>query len=60
LAYKVMEETIEVGAYGLGPPIDVWQITQMGTKNLTHEETGALVAAAQSLREREIALLASI
>lgn len=59
-AYKVIEETIEVGAYGLGPPIDVWQITQVGIKDLAPEETAALVAAAQSLREREIALLTSI
>ncbi len=60
LAYKVIEETIEVGAYGLGPPIDLWQITQDGVKNLAPGETEALAAAAQSLREREIALLTSI
>ena len=57
LAYKVMEETIEVGAYGLGPPIDVWQVSAPGVKNLSGEETAALAAAARALREREIQLL---
>jgi 20S proteasome alpha/beta subunit len=57
LAYKVMEETIEVGAYGLGPPIDVWQITAEGVKNLSKEETAHLAETAHSLREMEIQLL---
>ncbi len=57
LAYKVIEETIEVGAYGLGPPIDVWQITQARVKQLKGEELAALRAAAHELREREIKLL---
>jgi proteasome beta subunit len=35
LAYKVIEETIEVGAYGLGPPIDLWQVA---TGNLAAAE----------------------
>jgi proteasome beta subunit len=57
LAYKVIEETIEVGAYGLGPPIDVWQISGAGVKNLLENETGVLAKAARRLREREIELL---
>jgi proteasome beta subunit len=59
LAYKVIEETIEVGAYGLGPPIDVWQITQAGVKRLAGEELVNLATAAHDLREREIQLLIS-
>jgi len=59
LAYKVIEEAIEVGAYGLGPPIDVWQITREGVKNLSENETEALAEAARQLREREIELLVS-
>lgn len=59
LAYKVIEETIEVGAYGLGPPIDVWQITLEGVKQLTKEELAALSTAAHELREREVQLLIS-
>jgi proteasome beta subunit len=59
LAYKVIEETIEVGAYGLGPPIDVWQVTREEVKNLSATETEALAEAARDLREREIDLLMS-
>lgn len=57
LAYKVIEETIDVGAYGLGPPIDVWQITREGVKNFGEEETAALMEAAHTLRRQEIELL---
>ncbi|MCL0102626.1 hypothetical protein M1N93_01535 [Dehalococcoidia bacterium] len=57
LAYKVIEEAIEVGAYGLGPPIDVWQITQQGIKNLPDAEIAALEDASRTLREAEIQLL---
>lgn len=57
LAYKVIEETIEVGAYGLGPPIDLWQITREGLKQLATEELADLAAAAHELREREIQML---
>ncbi len=57
LAYKVMEEAIAVDAYGLGQPIDVWQLSQAGVKNLSEEEITALAEAAGSLREAEIQLL---
>lgn len=57
LAYKVMEEAIAVDAYGLGPPIDVWQITATGIRNLSEAEKEGLMAAAQKLREAEIRLL---
>ncbi len=57
LAYKVMEEAIAVDAYGLGPPIDVWQITETGVKNLSEPEKDELAAAAKKLREAEIGLL---
>jgi|UniRef100_A0A7C5AK63 20S proteasome alpha/beta subunit len=57
LAYKVMEEAVSVDAYGLGPPIDLWEITAEGARNLTEGEITALMAAAQALRQREIMLL---
>jgi 20S proteasome alpha/beta subunit len=57
LAYKVIEEAIEVGAYGLGPPIDVWEVTPAELKQLTAGELAALAAAAHELREQEIQLL---
>jgi proteasome beta subunit len=59
LAYKVMEEAIAVDAYGLGPPIDVWQITETAVKNLSEPEKEALAEAAKKLREAEIGLLLS-
>lgn len=56
-AYKVIEENIAVGAYGLGQPIDVWQITRAGVKQLAKEHLTDLAVAAHELREREIQLL---
>lgn len=59
LAYKVMEEAIAVDAYGLGPPIDVWQIGADGVRGLSEEEIALLADAAVKLREAEIGLLLS-
>lgn len=57
LAYKVMEEAIAVDAYGLGPPIDVWQLAGDGTKNLDEAEIAALAEAAKKVRDDEIHVL---
>ena len=57
LAFKIIEEAIEVGAYGLGPPIDIWQIAQDKLKNLNEEEVSALADLSQGLRETELKLL---
>ncbi len=57
LAYKVMEEAIAVDAYGLGPPIDLWQISQMAVNNLVDTEISGLAEAARTLRDAEIQLL---
>jgi proteasome beta subunit len=57
LAYKVMEEAIAVDAYGLGPPIDVWRITEAGARNLSEAEKEVLTEAARKLREAEVNLL---
>jgi len=54
LAYKVLEESIEVGSWGLGFPIDIWQISEQGIKNLSEDEIAALADASRSLREAEI------
>lgn len=54
LVFKVIEEAIEVGAYGLGSPIDVWQITKEGEKNLESEEVSGLEDLSRGLREAEI------
>jgi 20S proteasome alpha/beta subunit len=47
LAYRIIKDAIEIGAYGLGEPIDIWtmKITQNGNleiRNLTKEEIMAL------------------
>ncbi len=57
LAYKVLEEAIAVGAYGLGPPIDIWQINNDGIKQLNDSEKAALEDASRALREAEVRLL---
>jgi len=57
LAVKVIEEAIEVGSYGVGPPICVWQITQAGAVCLDEEKMSLLGDTAQQLRDMEISLL---
>ena len=57
LAYKVMEEAIEIGAYGLGPPIDIWEVGPNGVKQASEEEVIALKDTARLLREREVEML---
>jgi hypothetical protein len=59
LAYKVLEEAIDVGAYGLGPPIDIWKISNSGIKQLNDSEKAALEDASRTLRQYEIELLMS-
>ncbi|MDP2924430.1 MAG: hypothetical protein Q8O30_12065 [Candidatus Omnitrophota bacterium] len=54
LAYKVLEESIEVGSWGLGPPIDIWQVSETGIKNLNEDEIAKLADASKVLREIEI------
>lgn len=42
VAYRVIREAIEIGAYGLGWPIDIWTITKEEAKEVTLEELMAL------------------
>jgi 20S proteasome alpha/beta subunit len=56
LAYKVLEESIETGSWGLGYPIDIWNINKDGVKVLSDEEIAALQDASRGLREAEINL----
>lgn len=57
LALKVIEEAIEVGAYGLGPPIALWHVTEKAVWPLEDAKIAALQDAARQLRESEISLL---
>jgi len=54
LAYKVIEEAIAVGAFGLGHPIDIWQVSQEGIKNLNTYEISRLEDLSLVLRGIEI------
>ncbi len=57
LAYKAIEEAIEVGAYGLGLPIDIWQISKPGVKNLNIQEIEKIKNDCCALRNLEIKML---
>lgn len=57
LAFKVIEEAIEVGAYGLGAPIDIWQITKSGAKQLSKEEMEEIKRTCETIRDSEIGTL---
>ena len=46
-----------MGAYGLGHPIDLWELTAAGAKQINDEERQALGDAAYALREKEVELL---
>lgn len=53
VAYRVIKEAIEIGAYGLGEPIDIWTITEEGCKRLNNEEIMALEDTTNSWKETE-------
>jgi len=42
LAYRVLRDSIDVGAYGLGHPIDIWTISDDGVKRKSIVEINAL------------------
>jgi len=56
LAFKVIEEVIHVVSVGVGPPIDIWQLTANEIKNLDEAEITALEDASHGLREAELKL----
>jgi hypothetical protein len=57
LAYKVIEEAIQVGSYGPGGPVDIWEVGPEGVQHASDGEIEALNDAASLLREREVAML---
>ena len=55
LAYKTIEEAIAVGAYGLGPPIDIWVVDDCGTRRLDKDtDIPALEDTVKGIREKEL------
>lgn len=59
LAFKVIDETIQVGAYGLDYPIDIWLVRDKGLARLEQPELEMLAAATETLRTKEIRQLRS-
>lgn len=57
LAYKVIEEAIQVGSYGLGPPIDIWEVNSDVMKQANESEIAALEDSAHLLRDSEVRIL---
>lgn len=55
VAYRVIRETIEIGAFGLGEPIDIWTLNKENgeVKQLTKEEIMALHDAYLTWRSME-------
>jgi 20S proteasome alpha/beta subunit len=60
LAFKVIDETIQVGAYGLDYPIDIWLIREEGLARLEEKELLLLAEATDTLRKKEIRLLRQV
>lgn len=57
LVFKVIEEAIEVGSWGMGRPIDIWDVSALGVHHCTKEEIAGLEDAARVLRTAEVDLL---
>ena len=57
LAYKVLEESIDVGSWGLNFPIDIWLMNETCAKSLDEDEMAALEDSSKALREAEVKLL---
>jgi 20S proteasome alpha/beta subunit len=61
IAYRVIKEAIEIGAYGLGGPIDIWSLDKKGQiKNATPEEIMALHDSYLSWKEAESELFKTL
>lgn len=56
LAFKVIEEVIDVVSVGVGPPIDIWQLTSNEIKNLNEAEITAMEDTSHGFREAELEL----
>ena len=60
LAFKVIDETIQVGSYGLDYPIDIWLIRETGLGRLEQAEMLMLAEATETLRQKEVRLLQQV
>jgi len=60
LAYRTIEDAINIGAYGLGEPIDLWIVDKDGIKQKSKSEMMGLREACISLREIESTIFGEI
>lgn len=62
VAFRIIKEAIEIGAYGLGEPIDIWALNKKDgiIEQITKEEIMALNDACLSWKETESAILGRI
>jgi len=60
VAYRVIKEAIEIWAYGLGEPIDIWVITEQGIKRVSEEELMGLEDTYNLWKETERATFEKI
>ena len=59
LAVKTIEEVIQVGAYGLGPPIQAFELTRSHLREIPETEIQYLSDEAEIIREQERVLLST-
>jgi 20S proteasome alpha/beta subunit len=60
IAYRILDDAIEIAAYGLGHPINVWAITANGeVHKLDDDKLDALKQSSELWRQREREALAS-
>lgn len=57
LTYKVIQEAIQVGAYGLGEPIDMWIVREKGRYQLDSKTLALIDDLAETVRRAEVELL---
>jgi 20S proteasome alpha/beta subunit len=60
IAYRVLKEAMEVGAYGLGEPIDIWVISKQGVRRLKRGELEALEDTYSAWRRVEMEIFERI
>ncbi len=60
VAYRVIKEAIEIGAYGLGEPIDIWTITNNNIERISQKELMGINDTYNSWKEVERKVFKSI
>lgn len=56
LAYRVVDEAIETGMFGLAGPVDIWQATAQGARQLSEVDTMRIAETLKTVRRDEAAV----